>query len=131
MKKFLILGVGLMFSCLSAMDLPDNFQVVPQEVATGFNDQWQLSEIQCSITAEASQDLAFQTDVSYLETFTHYDASVDLNDICLFYRPVIYEARFPWSNDDLIYKALYPGTNIIVRNIPNSNIQNPDKIPRK
>lgn len=133
MKKFiLIAALGLMYSSVHAFDLPDNIQVVQEFNTKLVYEPVPVQEFvyEISITADASQVLAFQTDISKKETFIQYDASVVLNDICLFYRPVIYEASYLWSTN-LIYDEFNPGTNKIVKNIPNSNIQTPDKIPRK
>ena len=93
MRKFLILGIGFLFtSMLSAADLHDSFINPTYSKITV--DQWEpLAVLNYSVTAEATQNLAFQSEASVSETIPTFVASVALIDLTLFYRPVLYEDK--------------------------------------
>lgn len=98
MKNIFIIAVcGLMFTSLSAMHLPDDVEVVRQdqiimsERLHSFDYSLTASELNYSLTTEATVEPMFQMVDSGSESMPQYVASVALNDLSHFYKPVMYE----------------------------------------
>ena len=107
MKKFLILGCGLMFSCLSAMTLPDNVPVVSYEKMTVQKPILLFDDTVLLVDNYVVSDfvLEMRTPVQ-LQTF-NYVATLNVSDSKGFYKPIDYES-FIKINPDVnydIYKA--------------------------
>ena len=116
MKKLLIIAIGLMFSCLSASTLPDHYPMINyekitiQEPLAVFADQILYVE---NVTVS---DLFVQPTESVQKQTFNYDSSVNLIDLALFYRPVVYESytKINPEADYDIYKARDKISNKIV-----------------
>jgi hypothetical protein len=127
MKKFLILGCGLMFSCLSAMTLPDNVSVVPYE-NIAFNAPESIwADTVLLVDNDVVSDFVFEIqNPVQLQTFNDV-ATVNVRESKGFYKPIDYESFIkinPISNYD-IYKErdkfrneLFVDSEFIIENIP-------------
>lgn len=129
MKKFLIIGCGLMFSCLSAMTLPDNVSVVSYEKMTIQEPISLFSDMVLLVDNDVVSDFVLELrNPLQLQTF-NYVAMLNVSDSKGFYKPIDYESFIkinPGVNYD-IYKARDRFRNELYVDDP-SRIEN---IPRK
>jgi hypothetical protein len=127
MKKFLILGCGLMFSCLSAMTLPDNVSVVSYEKMTIQEPIELFADTVLFVDNDVVSDFSFELkNPVQLQTF-NYVANVNVRESKGFYKPIDYES-FIKINPDVnydIYKArdrfkkeLFVDSRFRIENIP-------------
>lgn len=126
MKKFLIIGCGLMFSCLSAMTLPDNVPVVSYEKMT-IEPVSLFADTVLFVDNDVVSDFSFELkNPVQLQTF-NYVANVNVRESKGFYKPIDYES-FIKINPDVnydIYKArdrfkkeLFVDSRFRIENIP-------------
>jgi hypothetical protein len=126
MKKFLILGCGLMFSCLSAMTLPDNVTVVPYE-KIAFNAPESLfagvvllvdNDVVSNFIVESKKPVQ-------LQTFNY--VAVNVRESKGFYKPIDYESFIKinplshydiYNGRDLFKNELYFDNQFRIQNIP-------------
>jgi hypothetical protein len=127
MKKFLIIGCGLMFSCLSAMTLPDNVSVVRYEKMTYQEPISLFADVVLLVDNDVVSDFIVEPkNPVQLQTF-NYVADVNVRESKGFYKPIDYESFIkinPVANYD-IYKArekfkneLFVDNQLRVENIP-------------
>ena len=115
MKKVLIIAIGLMFSCLSAKPLPDHVPMINYEKIT-IQTPPSILEAQCLYVENVVvSDFVQPTESVQSQTFKS-NSSVNLIDLALFYRPVVYEnyTRINPAADYDIYKAKDKNSNKIV-----------------
>jgi len=116
MKKMLIIAIGLMFSCLSAKTLPDHYPMINYENITIQTPQEFFASPVLNVENVVVSDFDLQSNESVQRQTFNYDSSINLIDLALFYRPVIYEnyTKINPAADYDIYKAKDKISNKIV-----------------
>ena len=127
MKKFLIIGCGLMFSCLSAMTLPDNVSVVSYEKMTIQEPISLFADTVLLVDNDVVGDFALAIQNSMqLQTF-NYVHDINVRDPKGFYKPIDYESFIkinPFANydiyngRDLFKNELFVDNQFRIQNIP-------------
>lgn len=91
MRKLFLIGFGLMASCLSAMALPDHTTVIHDNNFEFKAQETLFAPEVFTIQDYAVADFVFEIKSPVvLQTFV-YVSSVNVVDLTLFYRPIIYE----------------------------------------
>lgn len=127
MKKFLILGCGLMFSCLSAMTLPDNVSVVPYEKIAFNAPESLFADVVLLVDNDVVSDFVVELkNPVQLQTF-NYVATVNVRESKGFYKPIDYESFIKinplshydiYNGRDLFKNELYVDNQFRIQNIP-------------
>lgn len=127
MKKMLLIAIGLMFFCLSAKPLPYHFPMINFEKITIQTPQELFASPVLNVENVVVSDFIFNTNESVQRQTFNYDSSINLIDLALFYRPVVYEnyTRINPAADYDIYKAkdkfkkeIVVDTGFRIHNIP-------------
>ena len=127
MKKFFILGCGLMFSCLSASTLPDNVPVVSYEKMTFNAPESIWADTVLLVDNDVVSDFSFELkNPVQLQTFNYF-TTVNVRESKGFYKPIDYESFIkinPFANydiyngRDLFKNELYVENQFLIQNIP-------------
>lgn len=127
MRKILIIGCGLMFSCLSASTLPDNVSVVTYEKIAFNAPEWLLADTVLLVDDYVVSDfvLAIQNSMK-LQTF-NYVHDINVRDSKGFYKPIDYESFIKinplshydiYNGRDLFKNELFVDNQFRIQNIP-------------
>ncbi|MBC5840761.1 hypothetical protein H8R23_05030 [Flavobacterium sp. F-380] len=125
MKKFLIIGCGLMFSCLSAMTLPDNVPVVSYEKMTIQEPLSLFSDVVLLVDNDVVSNFIVEPkNPVQLQTFK--DVAVpNVRESKGFYKPIDYESLHKMN--PLSHYDIYNGRELFknefsVENIPRKEV---------
>ena len=126
MKKFLILGCGLMFSCLSAMTLPENVTVVPYEKIAFNAPESLFADTVLLVDNDVVSDFIVESKKPLqLQTFNY--VAVNVRESKGFYKPIDYESFIKinplshydiYNGRDLFKNELYVDNQFRIQNIP-------------